>query len=230
MGYKRLPLSCAYNVRDIGGYPVRNGGMTKWGTFLRSERLDHVTESDTSFLYRYGIRTVIDLRLRSEFEKTNIKYISDIFSSNGIMHISIPFIDTYDNITIHFYIHMIENGKKNIRKLFEYIGERLTYGGILYNCFAGKDRTGVLSALLLMLCGVSELDVLADYMVSSVYLKHLAEKVDLFDDFLLSEAEFMEELLIHIKQKYTNPEQYLLSIGVSQKTISIIKERFICRK
>jgi protein-tyrosine phosphatase len=84
MSYKRLPLNCAHNVRDIGGYPVGDAGITNWGTFLRSEGLDHVTESDAAILYKYGIRTVIDLRRRSEFEKTNTKYLIDMLNSNKI--------------------------------------------------------------------------------------------------------------------------------------------------
>lgn len=223
--YKRLPLEGAFNVRDIGGYPVEHG-VTKWGTFLRGAGMENVTDRDAAFLYKYGIRTVIDLRTRSEFEINNTEYLINTLASNGITHRSIPFFDDYNDITKHLYIHMVENGAKNIKQLFEYIGERLTYGGILYNCFMGKDRTGVLSALLLLLCGVSELDVLADYMVSSVYLKSLAEKLGLSDDIISSKPEFMEEFMIYFKQHYTNTEQYLLSIGVSQETISAIKERF----
>lgn len=123
---------------------------------------------------------------------------------------------------------MVDFGRENIKQVFDYIGERLAYGGILFNCFLGKDRTGVLSALLLLLCGVSEIDVLADYMVSSVYLKPLAEKLSLSDEFISSKPQFMNEFLIYLKQHYTNTEQYLLSIGVSSATISDIKEKFIC--
>ena len=214
--YKRLPLEGASNVRDIGGY-LAKGGVTKWGTILRGEGLDHVTDQDAAFLYSYGIRTVIDLRTHSEFEKNNTEYLINILASNGITHRNMPLIDSYTDINRHFYIHMIEKGAENIKRLFEYIGKRLAHGGILYNCFMGKDRTGVLSALILLLCGVSEQDVLADYMVSSVYLKSLAERLNLSDDLISSRPEFMNEFLIYLNQNYTSSEQYLLSIGVSKK-------------
>lgn len=226
LNYKRLPLESAFNVRDIGGYPVSNG-ITKWNIFLRSEGIERVTKNDVAFLYEYGIRTVIDLRTNSEFYKNNVKYIIDTFTSSKITHINIPFIDSYNDNNRHFYIDMIESGKKNIKQIFEYIAEQLTYGGILYNCFAGKDRTGVLSALLLLLCGVSELDILADYMLSSVYLKPLAKMCNLTDDFILSKPEFIEEFLIYLKKEYKSAEQYLLSIGISHEIIAIIKEKFI---
>ena len=130
-------------------------------------------------------------------------------------------------LTGHYYIHMIENGKQNIKQIFEYISERLAYGGIIYNCFAGKDRTGVLTALLLLLCGVSELDVLADYMVSSVYLRTRAEILSLSNDYFSSNPEFMEEFLTYFKQKHKSAEQYLLSVGVSPETMANIKKQFI---
>ena len=230
LNYKRLPLEMYYdfqprNIRDIGGYPA-GGGITKWKTFLRGEGLECVTEHDAAFLYEYGIRTVIDLRFRSEFEKNNTEYLFRVFSSNKITLVNMPFIDNYDDITGHFYINMVENGMKNIKRIFDYIGERLKYGGIIYNCFAGKDRTGVLSALLLLLCGVSEIDVLADYMVSSVYLRALAEKLSLPNDALSSKPEFMEEFLTYLNQKYQSAEHYLLSIGISHETISFIKDQF----
>ncbi|MCL1859404.1 MAG: tyrosine-protein phosphatase [Oscillospiraceae bacterium] len=228
--YKRLPLDMfnnfkPRNVRDIGGYPAGNG-ITKWKTFLRCEGLECVTEHDAAFLYEYGIRTVIDLRFCTEFEKNNTEYLFNVFSANKITLINMPFVDNYDDITGHYYMHMVDKGKKNIKQIFEYIAGRLADGGIMYNCFAGKDRTGVLSALLLLLCGVSEIDVLADYMVSSVYLKSLVEKLGLINDAQSSNPKFMEEFLIYFKQKYQSAEQYLLSIGISHETIATIKDQF----
>jgi protein-tyrosine phosphatase len=231
LNYKRLPLDMynnftPKNIRDIGGYPADGGGITRWKTFLRAEGLECVTENDAAFLYEYGIRTVIDLRLCSEFEKNDTEYLYKVFSLNKITLINMPFINNYDH-SKHFYIHIIENSKSNIRQVFEYIGERLEYGGIIYNCFAGKDRTGVLSALLLLLCGVSEPDVIADYMVSSVYLRSLAEKIGLSNNDISSSSEYMEEFLIYFNKKYKSAEQYLLSIGVSPEIIANIKEKFI---
>jgi len=231
LNYKRLPLdmhnnSKPRNVRDIGGYPVDGGGITSWKTFLRAEGLECVTESDAAFLYEYGIRTVIDLRFNWEFERNNTEYLFDVYSKNKIALVNMPLVDNYDE-SRELYIHIIESGKENIRQVFEYIGERLAYGGIIYNCFAGKDRTGVLSALLLLLCGVSEVDVVADYMVSCVYLKSLAEIIGLSNAALSSKPEYIEYFLDYLNENYQGAEQYLLSIGVSQEIICVIKEKFI---
>lgn len=102
INYKRLSLEGAFNVRDIGGYQTSNG-VTKWRTFLRGAGLERVTDHDAAFLYKYGIRTVIDLRTSSEFETNNTEYLDNTFASNGIIHRNIPFFDDYNDITKHFY-------------------------------------------------------------------------------------------------------------------------------
>lgn len=133
---RRIPLAGVYNVRDLGGYQA-DGGITKWGVYLRSAAMDNITDQDAAFLYQYGIRTVIDLRTASEFKKNNTEYLINTLASNKIIHRHIPVIDNYDDITKHFYIHMVENAGDSFRQIFEYIAERLCLGGILYNCFMG---------------------------------------------------------------------------------------------
>ena len=218
---KRLPLKGAFNIRDIGGYPIINGGVTKWKTFLRSEESQQLDETDVAILYDYGIRTTIDLRC-CEWEAQKNKNFAQM-----IEYKNIPLIDNYDNITGHFYFHMIDNFKDNIKRIFEYIGERISHGGILYNCVSGKDRTGVISAILLLLCGVSELDVIADYMVSEIYLKPFAEKHNLTPDKITANAEWIEQFINYLKDNYSGAEQYLLSIGLSSEVIENIKKNFI---
>jgi len=223
---KRLLLKGASNVRDIGGYPITTGVITKftkftkWKTFIRCEESQRLDEDDVSILYDYGIRTAIDLRCGWEALKNDNFY-------PAIVYKNIPMIDTYDNISEHFYFHMVDNFKDNIKRIFEYIGERISCGGIIYNCVSGKDRTGVISAILLLLCGVSELDVIADYMVSEIYLRLFAERHKLTPDKIGSNAEYMEQFVLYLNEKYSGAEQYLLSIGLSIKVVENIKVNFI---
>lgn len=81
---RRIPLAGVYNVRDLGGYQA-DGGITKWGVYLRSAAMDNITDQDAAFLYQYGIRTVIDLRTASEFKKNNTEYLINTLASNKII-------------------------------------------------------------------------------------------------------------------------------------------------
>lgn len=64
--YVRLPISSVKNVREIGGYPTKDGGMTQWHRVFACRRYDGITEEDRSFLLGYGLTTVIDLRSADE--------------------------------------------------------------------------------------------------------------------------------------------------------------------
>lgn len=216
-----MPLIGAYNTRDLGGYPISQNKMTKWGVFLRSADLTNINDIDRRLLYDYGIKTAIDLRC--DFEVKNINH----FDQKYITYKNIPLMDNYENITNNFYFHMIDNCKDNIKQIFDYIGERISYGGILYNCVLGRDRTGVISALLMLLCGVSDLDVIADYIVSSVYLKPFATSYNLVTEQISANADEIENFLNYLKNQYSGAEDYLLSINVSPEIIEKIRGNFI---
>ena len=63
---RHLKLAGTYNFRDIGGYPARNGGTTRWRTLLRSDSPHRLSEADRAALVEYGLRTAIDLRQAEE--------------------------------------------------------------------------------------------------------------------------------------------------------------------
>lgn len=62
----RLPLVFASNVRELGGYPVEEGGQTAYHRFLRADDISELSESDIQFLLRYGVTSVLDLRSDGE--------------------------------------------------------------------------------------------------------------------------------------------------------------------
>ena len=70
---RRLDIEGAYNVRDLGGYPTRQGRRTRWKQFLRSDSLHEVTEAGQSALKDYGLGVIVDLRMTPEIElKPNV--------------------------------------------------------------------------------------------------------------------------------------------------------------
>ena len=221
--FKRLPLENIFNVRELGGYPIGNGSITNWRIFLRSADLESIDDSDKNLLYNYGIRTIIDLRC--EFEKQYFKNYS-IHEDKRFAYRNITLIDDFNNFTGSMYLAIINIFAEYVKEVFYCINEHIEHGGILFHCVSGKDRTGVITALLLLLAGVSELDVIADYMVSAIYLRPDAVLRNRPIETLRSDPKSIEEILDYIKNKYGTTKNYLIEIGVSESVLSNIYNAF----
>ena len=103
-------------------------------------------------------------------------------------------------------------------------------GVILYNCFFGKDRTGILTMLLLSIAGVSREDIVADYQQTYTYVKsYIQTHSDLLWDSRsekhYSLPETMENVIDSIEQNYGSVIDYILSTGVSDETIEKIRKK-----
>ena len=102
----------------------------------------------------------------------------------------------------------------------------------MINCTAGKDRTGVVSAVLLGICGVSEAEIVADYMLTKTYNQKRFELIhqnfpDIDMNIVIPSERYMEEFLHLLKAKYGSFRQYLLAIGVTSDEIDGIKEKLL---
>ena len=105
-------------------------------------------------------------------------------------------------------------------------------GACLFHCYAGKDRTGIIAALLLMLAGVAKEDIIADYEVSGTYYNRkiiqLSEGANASTQAHEgSEHETIDYFIAHIERKYGGAENYLLNAGSSDSEISALKNKFL---
>ena len=118
----------------------------------------------------------------------------------------------------------------NFYKIFSLISE--SEENVIINCTAGKDRTGVLVCLLLLLAGVSEEDIVKDYEVSEVFIEEKINEVRAFDTYFPSsmgesKKEAMEGLLKLFFEKYNSIENYLFTIGLTKKQIDKVRSKLI---
>ena len=103
---------------------------------------------------------------------------------------------------------------------------------VLYHCTAGKDRTGVITALLYKLVGVADIDIIADYEVSFTYLvpKYVGRDenvTEMYQDLFSSKPETMRTFLNYLNYKYPNILDYFISKDISMETIDIIKRKLL---
>ena len=125
------------------------------------------------------------------------------------------------------YTYLLDN-KIKIKEVFEILAD--SKGGVLFHCSAGKDRTGVVTALILSLLGVDREQIVQDYLASGVFLKDMLQSYskgqkDLFD-IINPRSETMYGLLDYIDKKYSNVEGYLQECGLSTEILNSIKNKY----
>ena len=234
--YKRLPLENIKNARELGGVPTLDGKATNWGKFLRTATLDDISIDDVKKLKDYGVESIIDLRRKSEisFESDSHKLIEENFNYN---HISLAPSEEFRKEEIQqiinrevsigsTYSNLIDNFPK-IKEIMEVFAN--TDGVSLFHCQEGKDRTGIVSMVLMGLANVGRSDIIADYEVSSAYLGYIEDfdEDEPFSIFRITNPYYMNEAYTYVISQYNSFEKYLEHAGVDEDTIVKVKNKLV---
>lgn len=153
-------LEGAQNTRDIGGYRTTDGKVVKRGLVYRSGTLSHLTEAGCKAFRDLGIVTVVDFRNRLLAVPLYNGDVLGVFRAASVYGCPMSF--KRQKNPQDTYIVGWQNNPDSFRRTFELLADR-SHLPLLYHCQAGKDRTGVMTALLLTLLGVDRQTVLADF-------------------------------------------------------------------
>jgi protein-tyrosine phosphatase len=178
---RRLPLEGAKNFRDLGGYRTSDGHYVRWGQVYRSNHLVNLTARDSEYLGSLGIRLVCDVRSDGERARAPDHWIgiapeffavpigSNLFTAPTAADLKrrVVAINAETKDSVRAYDYAIEYAGQYAKIL-----KRIAAGDlpVVEHCTAGKDRTGVFSAILLTALGVPRDTVIQDYMLSNQYL------------------------------------------------------------
>jgi protein-tyrosine phosphatase len=187
-----------YNVRDIGGYAAGEGRQVKRGIFYRAGELHRLSGAGKALLESKNIKTIVDFRSKEEMENAP----DDVLS--GVLHIHQLSIDPgnmtslshieagvpVEDFMLELYGILVTGARPQYRKFFRILSEPENTP-LLFHCSAGKDRTGLAAALLLLALGVDRETVYADYMLSAEYLK------DKFAEWCFSSPHLKPVFTIH---------------------------------
>ncbi|MBQ3404815.1 MAG: tyrosine-protein phosphatase [Oscillospiraceae bacterium] len=245
--YKRLPLETLYNARDLGGIPVKGGGVTRYGVFLRSDRPAELSPSDLCFLRDYGVKMSLDFRapfeskrLPSSFQGQDwVEYVpaplingqaAGGVDEKGNSFVKLPPVMSWRDM----YIDMLRDGFEWTKLCMESAAS--CEGCVHYNCNTGKDRTGIFSALLLSIAGASHEDIAADYCVSQAYLMPFyrvmtwrfragENEPNMDDAYYQTRPESMFGLLDWLDSEFGGALGYIRAAGVSEAAIETIRSR-----
>lgn len=170
-----LDVPTGSNVRELGGLPTLGGGVTLTHRFLRSGSTSELDDADVEGLVSYGVRRVVDLRSEHECQASPDR----LASRSGVAYLACPLLghdvrdrslglDTADaDWMCATYLGVLGNARA-MRRIFSFMAQAPDDACVLFHCSAGMDRTGVLVAVVLGLCGVDRAHVLADYCASFV--------------------------------------------------------------
>ena len=228
---RRWIFESLHNARDLGGYPTLSGGSTRWGVFLRSDEPRSLTQAEADRLRENNITTVVDLRSAEEAARTPC-FLARA-AGFAYHHCPLNFVGKLPEKAedmADFYMEMLGDTAMVCRVMT--ILARAE-GGALFHCAAGKDRTGIMAALLLSLAGVRQEDIVADYQVTYTYIQEMVRRFQkagsLFPAWLgESRPEYMEGFLARLFRAHTSVEHYLCGIGMAQQDMDTLKAKLVC--
>ncbi|MDX6511542.1 MAG: protein-tyrosine phosphatase [Gaiellaceae bacterium] len=231
------------NVRDLGGHVTADGRRTRFGAVVRADNVRHLSAAGWEALVGHGVRRIVDLRHETEFAEdpqvespVEVVYV-DVMDERTPGIVALLESDaTYEE----FYLRTLELCHARWASAVAAVGDA-PEGGVVVHCQAGKDRTGLVAALLLRLVGVSVEDIAADYGETSANLPQmLARWVEAAEDaeeherrlrFLKQDAgcepEMMAGTLAELERRYGSVREYLLAGGATEEGLARVRARLL---
>ncbi len=236
-----IQLEGAVNFRDLGGYETIDGQRTRWRVLFRADGLGELTEPDLAMMAELGIRTVVDLR--SGYEVENSRFNVD---AHPVDFHHFPFIDALPDVQewdrrpgllAAQYKEMLVDAMPQIRGALEVLAADGAHPAV-FHCTAGKDRTGLLSALLLSLLGVPEEVVVADYALSGEAMERLRAKLILkypdgsdviadIDEVFSADPANMVGLFTYLRERFGSIEAWRTAAGIEDGLVAQLKESLL---
>ena len=249
-GDRRLDWPDCKNTRDLGGLPARSG-LTRSGVMVRSDNVASLTAAGRQAMIDYGIATVIDLRSESEVKGSPGPPFSEFQSSSpaiqmedGLESRAPAFLHRalIDDATAPIlneaptmperYALMLDRRPTALAAIFDAIAA--SEGPVLFHCFAGKDRTGLVAAMMLSVAGVDPVAIGADYAETDIQLadryeewlaKATPERLETMRNELRCPPEWMLSTLDHLERRWGGVEEYLAAAGLSADAITRLQSK-----
>ena len=235
------------NVRDLGGHPTQDGRTTRFGAIVRADSIRLLSEAGWAALLDYGVSRIVDLRFRSELETDPPREL-DV----EVVHVPVlpepeapewAEIDAVgdaapdaESATRDVYLEFLERGRPQFGAAVAAVADA-PEGTVVVHCFGGKDRTGLVVALLLRLAGVGLDEIAADYGESE---RNLAERtrewIDEAEDDVDRERRLritrtppqaMLGVLEELERRYGSVGGYLRAAGVSAEALDAAAARLV---
>ena len=222
------------NVRDLGGLTTEDGGATRFGAVVRADSRAHLSEAGWQALLDYGVSRIVDLRRDDELAddppralEVDVVHVSLMAGiepgDEGWAAVREAAEAAPDLLGAHvvFYDAALERCRPPIAAALAAVADAPP-GAVVVHCVGGKDRTGLVAALLLRLCGVSLAAVDEDYAATDGRLAPLFGP-----EVAEAPAGAMATALDRLEQRHGSVEAYLAACGLPPATLARLRERLL---
>jgi protein-tyrosine phosphatase len=238
---RTIDLAGCLNFRDLGGYPTADGHTVRWRQVFRSDALHLLTREDVAHLRdELRLGEVIDLRSSAELTsegrgplavETMRFHHYPLFDGDAPKAVPSPEMTLTDR-----YFLLAEFAKRPIARVIDTLAS--TEAPAVYHCAAGKDRTGVVSGILLGILGVPDEIIVADYAATQENLDAIIERLmstegyhsmlsALPPDTLHAEPQTMLTFLERMREQYGSMDEYAGAAGVADAALDRLRGRLL---
>ncbi|HVU77720.1 MAG TPA: tyrosine-protein phosphatase [Gaiellaceae bacterium] len=222
------------NVRDLGGVPLEGGGETRFGELVRADSIPQLTDEGWRAFADHGVRRVVDLRWPEERADDPPRDVDVEVVHVALLGAYDPDVDgnmrqyiEADDIVgfrVDGYTRWLADHRAEFAQALTAIAD--ADGPVVFHCRGGKDRTGLVAALLLRLAGVSIAEVAADYALSEANFLAGGETGGAY--FVLATPEQgMARTLEWLDDRYGGVEAYLLGCGLDEARLERLRSRLV---
>ena len=226
-------------MRDLGGFRTKTGQMTRYRVFLRGDAPYRISDRARQQSIDAGLTTVIDMRYAHEVAQRPNRFAGQ--PQLDLHHVPLYVETSYMGMIRQFrdlggwYCTIVDQGGDPIRAIVAILAKAQATS--LLHCYIGKDRTGIMSALILNLVGVADADIIADYVESQQNLKAIDADIQStrpffvpkaqFANIIAAKSEYITTLLSHLSLTYTDAAGYMRNIGVTEEEIAMIRNKLL---
>ncbi|MBI5716296.1 MAG: tyrosine-protein phosphatase [Burkholderiales bacterium] len=238
-----VPLRGATNFRDLGGYEGHGGRRLRWRRLFRSDQLGDLTPADHEVLAGLGIAASFDFRGVDEraaapyevpglaqhslaIEPTVAQHMQAITGAGRTL--TVPVVE---GLMRDLYRGLVNEGAARFAELFGHLLR--AEAPVVFHCTAGKDRTGVAAALVLLALGVPREAVMRDYLLTNeVFRPPWTPRADMHPEVLQAlwgvQAGYLEAAFEAIDEGFGGPGHYLRrQVGLGERQLEALAQRYL---
>jgi protein-tyrosine phosphatase len=242
-------LTGVFNFRDLGGLETVDGGTIVPGAVFRSDALDELSANDVRLLCdSLGVRTLIDLRAHIETSGNAPAWAA----AEAVDILSLPLSDDWEGwgeldddsrrtLLSRKYASYLDVAGHNVISALERIAGDAGARPVVVHCAVGKDRTGVVVAILLSLLKVRREQIVADYVTTASNMAPIMERLAASETYAhrvltnppevyMAEEHTITQFLDAVDSEFGGAEPWAVQRGLSEPTLARLRERLVRRE